>query len=43
MRQRRFVLLDRDGTVNVERVYLSDPDELELYPNTLEGLKRLQG
>jgi D-glycero-D-manno-heptose 1,7-bisphosphate phosphatase len=43
VRQRRFVLLDRDGTINVEREYLSDPDELELYPNTLDGLRRLQG
>ncbi len=42
MQKRRFVLLDRDGTINVERVYLSDPDELELYPNTLAGLRRLQ-
>ena len=42
MKQRRFVLLDRDGTINVERDYLSDPDELELYPNTLIGLSRLQ-
>ena len=42
MKQRRFVLLDRDGTINVERDYLSDPDELELCPNTLIGLRRLQ-
>jgi D-glycero-D-manno-heptose 1,7-bisphosphate phosphatase len=42
VKPRRFVLLDRDGTVNIERVYLSDPDEIELYPNTLVGLRRLQ-
>jgi len=27
---RRFVLLDRDGTINVDRHYLSDPAQLEL-------------
>ncbi|MCR6629385.1 MAG: D-glycero-beta-D-manno-heptose 1,7-bisphosphate 7-phosphatase [Magnetospirillum sp.] len=30
--QRRFVLIDRDGTLNVERHYLSDPDQLQLIP-----------
>ena len=43
MGPRRFVLLDRDGTINVEQVYLSDTDELKLYPNTLDGLIRLKG
>jgi D-glycero-D-manno-heptose 1,7-bisphosphate phosphatase len=43
MGPRRFVLLDRDGTINVEQVYLSDMDELKLYPNTLDGLRRLKG
>ncbi len=38
---RRYVLLDRDGTINVERHYLSDPDHFELLPGALEGLKRL--
>jgi D-glycero-D-manno-heptose 1,7-bisphosphate phosphatase len=38
---RRFVLLDRDGTLNVERHYLSDPDELELYPGVGAALRRL--
>ncbi len=37
----RYVLLDRDGTINVERHYLSDPEEFELLPGALEGLKRL--
>jgi D-glycero-alpha-D-manno-heptose 1-phosphate guanylyltransferase len=37
----RFVLLDRDGTINVERHYLSDPEQFELLPGALEGLKRL--
>lgn len=39
---KRFVLVDRDGTVNVERHYLSDPDQLELYPGVGKALKRLQ-
>jgi len=38
---RRFVLLDRDGTVNVERNYLSSPDQLELYPGVGPALRRL--
>ena len=38
---RRFVLLDRDGTINVERNYLSDPDQLALYPGVGPALRRL--
>lgn len=39
---KRFVLIDRDGTLNVEKHYLSDPDQLELYPGVGAALKRLQ-
>lgn len=39
--KRRFALLDRDGTINVERHYLSTPQGLELLPNTLAGLRCL--
>lgn len=39
---KRFVLVDRDGTINVEKHYLSDPDQLELYPGIGAALKRLQ-
>jgi D-glycero-D-manno-heptose 1,7-bisphosphate phosphatase len=39
---RRFILLDRDGTLNVERHYLSDPDQLELLPGVIPALKRLR-
>jgi D-glycero-D-manno-heptose 1,7-bisphosphate phosphatase len=39
---RRFVLLDRDGTLNVERHYLSDPDQLALFPGVGRALRRLQ-
>jgi len=38
----RYVVLDRDGTLNVERHYLSDPAELELMPGVAEGLKLLK-
>ena len=39
---RRYVVLDRDGTLNVEKTYLSDPEELELLPGVTAGLKLLQ-
>ena len=38
----RAVFLDRDGTLNAERNYLSDPDQLELLPGVPEALRRLQ-
>ena len=42
MSEQQFVLLDRDGTIIVERNYLSDPDQVELLPGVAEGLHRLQ-
>jgi D-glycero-D-manno-heptose 1,7-bisphosphate phosphatase len=39
---KRFVLIDRDGTLNVERQYLSDPNQLELIPGAAPALKWLQ-
>jgi D-glycero-D-manno-heptose 1,7-bisphosphate phosphatase len=39
--KRRYVLLDRDGTINAERHYLADPDGLALLPNALAGLRRM--
>lgn len=39
---KRFVLLDRDGTINVDRHYLSDPEQVELLPHSAEGLAELQ-
>src|ERR1039458_2048442 len=39
---RRYVVLDRDGTLNVERKYLSDPAQLELLPSVIDGLRLLQ-
>lgn len=41
MTQHRFVLLDRDGTVIVERHYLSDPSQVELIPGTAPALRQL--
>jgi D-glycero-D-manno-heptose 1,7-bisphosphate phosphatase len=38
---RRFALLDRDGTLIVERHYLASPDGVELLPGAVEGLRRL--
>ncbi|HVP55163.1 MAG TPA: HAD-IIIA family hydrolase, partial [Candidatus Eisenbacteria bacterium] len=39
---RPYVLLDRDGTINVERDYLSHPDQLELLPGAIAGMKKLR-
>ncbi len=38
---RRVVILDRDGTVIVERHYLSDPDHVALIPGVAAALRRL--
>ncbi len=40
--QRRFVLLDRDGTIIVQYEYLNDPDRVELLPGALDGLRRMR-
>lgn len=39
---KRWIFLDRDGTIIVEKNYLHDPDEVELLPGTAEGLLKLQ-
>lgn len=36
------VVLDRDGTINIDRHYISDPGQLEFLPGAASGLKRLQ-
>ena len=41
MTQQRFVVLDRDGTIIVEREYLSDPRQVELIPGAASGLRQL--
>ncbi len=40
--QRPLALLDRDGTIIVHKVYLSDPDEIEFAPGEIEGLQLLR-
>lgn len=42
MNQKRYVVLDRDGTIIVERHYLSDPEQVELIPGTGQGLRQLR-
>jgi D-glycero-D-manno-heptose 1,7-bisphosphate phosphatase len=39
---RRFVILDRDGTVIEEREYLADPEEVTLIPGAGAALRELQ-
>ena len=39
---RRAVFLDRDGTLNVERNYLKDPEQLVLFPGVPDALVRLR-
>jgi len=41
MNSRRFVVLDRDGTIIVRRDYLSDPAGMELLPGAARGLRKL--
>jgi D-glycero-D-manno-heptose 1,7-bisphosphate phosphatase len=36
----KALFLDRDGTLIVDKVYLSDPEGVELYPGVIEGLKK---
>jgi histidinol-phosphate phosphatase family protein len=38
---RRFVLLDRDGTIIVEKHYLDDPEGVELLEGAADGLRRM--
>jgi D-glycero-D-manno-heptose 1,7-bisphosphate phosphatase len=42
-RNRRMVLLDRDGTINEEIGYVLRPDELRLLPGALGALAELRG
>jgi histidinol-phosphate phosphatase family protein len=38
---RRAVFLDRDGTLNVDLKYISDPGQLELFKGVAQGLRLL--
>jgi D,D-heptose 1,7-bisphosphate phosphatase len=39
---KRAVFLDRDGTINVEKIYLCRPEELVIFPGAGAALRRLQ-
>jgi D-glycero-D-manno-heptose 1,7-bisphosphate phosphatase len=41
MRPRSYVLLDRDGTLIVEKNYLASVDQVELIPGAAEGMRLL--
>ena len=40
--QQRFVVLDRDSTIIVDRHYVFDPAQLELLPGAAAGLRQMQ-
>ena len=40
---RPAVFLDRDGTINEDVGYISDPDQLQLIPGAAEAVQRLRG
>lgn len=40
--RRRLALIDRDGTIIVDKVYLRDPDGIEFTPGAIEGLRLLR-
>ena len=37
----RLVILDRDGTINVEKYCLADPNGVQLLPNAAVGIRRM--
>jgi D-glycero-D-manno-heptose 1,7-bisphosphate phosphatase len=39
---RWLALIDRDGTIIIDRVYLRDPDGIEFAPGAIEGLRLLR-
>ncbi len=41
MVKQRYIFFDRDGTLNREVEYLSDPEQVELYPEVVPALQRL--
>jgi D-glycero-D-manno-heptose 1,7-bisphosphate phosphatase len=40
--RRRLALIDRDGTIIVDKVYLSDPAGIDFTPGAIEGLRLLR-
>jgi len=41
VQSRRAVFIDRDGTINKDIGYVSNPDELDLYPWAAEAIRRI--
>jgi D-glycero-D-manno-heptose 1,7-bisphosphate phosphatase len=39
---KKYILLDRDGTIIYDKHYLSNPDDLELLPSSAKGLRQMQ-
>ncbi len=39
--RQRCIFLDRDGTINVEKGFLKEPEELELLPGAAEAIRRI--
>ncbi|MBU0458426.1 HAD family hydrolase, partial [Patescibacteria group bacterium] len=37
-----ILLLDRDGVINIDKSYLSNPNDLEFVPGAVEGLQRFR-
>ncbi len=42
MSKRPAVILDRDGTLIVDRIYLNDPEQIEYLPGVFEALRILR-
>jgi D,D-heptose 1,7-bisphosphate phosphatase len=38
----KAVFVDRDGTINIDGPYLSDPDKFRMYPGVGEGISKLK-
>ena len=41
MKRTPAVFLDRDGTINVERHYLIDPEDFEFFPGVPQAIHAL--
>ncbi len=41
-KDKKWIILDRDGTLIVEKNYLHDPNEVEILPGVIEGLAKLK-
>lgn len=40
--KKKAIILDRDGTLIVDKVYLNDPNEIEFLPGVFHSLRRLR-